>query len=201
MLLPTHARSVLTLLLLAALPSLGHGAETVFGLTLGEPVQLSPCGGHEQFPAHPKEGFCITPASLRKLTNEEGGATGIASALFKYNDLPFWTLSRLDLVVSGEKLVGIISRTGGRTTHLSVTTDLNKRFGQPTRTVQNAAQTQLGASFDNTISMWQVGDLLVTYIPLLGDIKTGQVDLFLPAGLELYRRINAEKTPSPSRPL
>lgn len=194
-------KSVLVLFTFAIVPNLSHAAETVFGLKFDQPVQLSPCEGNELYPYHPKEDFCITQLSLRNLAVDDGGSTGMVDALFKEGDLPFWTLNRLKLLLVKDRLVGIVVKTRGHMTHLSVTSDLTVRFGKPTSKVQRTAQNQMGASFDNTITIWQVGNLSVTYTPLLGDTKTGQVDVFLPTGLTLYRKLLVEKNPTPSRPL
>lgn len=172
-------------------------AEAIFGFTLGAPVDAPICAG-DIVPAHPKEGYCFVRPKTASGA-QDAGRPSLVQALFKYNDLPFWTGSRLELLVVNGMLEGVIASTGGRTTHMSVTSDLHKRFGQPTSVAPLQAQNSLGASFDGAISMWTVGDLVVTYTPIFGDLRRGKVDAFTPTGLKAWKQ--ALDTPAPARPL
>lgn len=172
-------------------------SEVVFGFNLGAPVDAPTCAG-DVVPAHPKEGYCfVRPKTSSGAPDAVRGP--LVQALFKYNDLPFWTGSRLELLVVNGILEGVIASTGGRTTHMSVTSDLHKRFGQPTSVVPMQAQNGLGASFDGSISMWTLGGLVVTYTPIFGDLRRGKVDVFTPTGLKAWKQ--ALDTPAPARPL
>lgn len=166
-----------------------------FGFTFGEKIEAPKCSGSDQFPVHPQDGYCLV---FNQITGYQGSPayTGVVSARFKYSDLPFWTGGKLSLYLIEGRIEGIIASTGGLTTSMSASDDLIKKYGQPTEKLVATAQNGFGASFDNTILIWDLPDVKVKYFPIFGNVKEGRIDIFSPTGYESRQKsIKAAERP------
>jgi hypothetical protein len=171
--------------LVLAAPAFAQAPTNLFGFELGSVLNAPPC---PNIYAHPKDGYCLVQNPMKRLRQGEGGMSGLATLHFKYNELPFWTASKLEVYLIDGKIEGLMSTTGGRTTNLSVTDDLHAKFGEPTSKIPGQAQNAMGARYDSTISRWDFPNLTVSYLPVFGDVKTGRVLVFTKAGNEAYTR-------------
>lgn len=171
-------------------------AASAFGFTFGQKIEAPQCGGTEQYPSRPNEGYCLV---FSKITGYLGNPahTGFVSASFNFSDLPFWTRGKLSLYLIDGKIEGIVASTGGSTTNISVTNALLEKYGQPTDKLETTIQNGFGADFDGTILIWNLPDVKVKYFPILENIKSGRLDIFSSTGYETYKRsIKAAEKPS-----
>ena len=173
-------------------------SKSVFGFELGEDFNAVYCKGYT---SHPKEGYCIVQNKDKELKNEKDATSGQFTILFKYNDLPFWTGSKITAQLVEGKLEGIIASTGGRTTHISVSQDLLKKYGEPQSIINSEVQNQMGNKFDNNIMLWDLGNISITYIPILGDLKSGKIEFFTKKGRVAHERDIEETIKPPTRGL
>jgi len=175
---------VFSLLLGASLANAADLDSTFFGLTFEAEFQSPQCEMKGTFALPPSNGYCIEPMKL--VTTESKGATGNARVKFSSGELPYWTGGQFVIELIDGKLEGISMGTAGVGSRPFILETLTKKYGPPHVLTPMPMQNAFGAQFDGSIPQWSDGRLTITYTPIRGDTKQGQLQIFTPAGSEAF---------------
>lgn len=179
----------------------------VFGLAIGEPLQLPRCTVPR--PNVPRgasladevsAGLAAMQESRKSTCIQEGamatwgfGQRGVFVRIGS-DRCPPWIGILLDctinaLVLDG-RLHGVMAKTGGQHTDEQVSRDLKEKYGKPTGVGKITVSNDVGGRWELEELTWELKDLLVVYTPFDGRRDVGSVGVFSPEG---FRAVKDER--------
>lgn len=125
-----------------------------------------------------------------------------ANIVYAVNDRPRIINGFGQLFVRDGNVVAAEFRTSGIQTAAADLADLTTKYGPPTSTTDlGRVQNRLGASFQQTMTTWQLPGLSVAYTPIAESLDAGLVTVTTPEGVPLLkaRSVALDKLLNPRR--
>lgn len=179
-------RIALLLSLAVAAPAASFGQNvSVFGFTLGQPIELQDCpfktvGGQKYYPpiaaktcieeAQPLNGYGQT---VRRIAFAPAERPAIVKNFVAF-----------PLELDGV-LIGIHFLTPGAASQAEALDQLRQKFGEPTTLTKRMVQNAMGASFEAVSAGWVGPAVKVTFNGITNKLETGEVYIDLPAATAL----------------
>lgn len=166
---------------------------TAYGFEIGKPLNLPECplnptGSYRSYGI--VRSICFQ-VSLAKREDAVTIETPGASIHFPFEERPYHSAADyMTLLAFDGKLQLLILRTAGQLVQNEVLSDLSRKYGAPTQTVQSPTQDQHGVEIVSIVATWDFPETLrVEYLGVFPGPDEGQIQIGTPAGFaELARR-------------